>query len=197
MSKKSIALLTIFLLSSIAFIFIKFKYAPLTAPTESLSQASPTPTSEDILSLSPNPITALSGKASSADIVLEIHGNAPTLIQLEIGYDPDLLADVSIVPSDFFANPTILLNNINPRTGRISYAIKPESQQTLANRTGTIATIMFTPVSIFTKPTTLSFLPKTVIYENGEQNRLKVGYGATILINPGVAMPQASNSAGF
>jgi len=197
MSKKSIILLIIFLLTSMVFIFIKFKYSSLTAPTASLSETSPTPTSENILSLSPNPITALSGKTSSADVVLEIHGNAPTLIQLEIGYEPSLLANVSIVPSDFFVNPTILLNNINPRTGRISYAIKPSNQQALANRTGTIATVIFTPISSFAKTTTLSFLPKTVIYESGEQNRLKVGYGASIIINPGIAIPQATSSANF
>lgn len=194
MSKKSIALLIIFLLTSAVFLVMKVKYNETATPDLGM-QSSPTPTSEDILSLSPNPISALSGKLSAADIVIEVHGNAPTLIQLEIGYDPTLLTNVSIEPGDFFANPTVLLNTINSHTGRISYAIKPSGEHSWANRTGTIATITFTPLSSFAKTTTLSFLPKTVIYEHGEQNKLKVGYGASVIISPGVVIPQASTSA--
>lgn len=170
-------------------------YSPdITSQYFPLFKATPTPLSESIISLSPNPLTVFPGKTATTDVMLEVSGDTPSLVQFELAYDPSSITDIEIIPGDFFTNPTVLLNIVNPRTGRISYALEKNIEQTVFNQSGTIAKINFTPLST-KKVTTLTFLPKTTIRANGEKNTLKVGYGTRILINPLITVPQSTASA--
>lgn len=194
MSKRFIFTVVLFIIIGLAFIIIKTTYTQNSNLHNFASEATPTPISESTISLSPNPITTMSGKPAEADIVLEITGKAPTLVQFEISYNPNVITNVEIVPGDLFVNPTVVLNMVNPRIGRISYAIQPSKDQNLDNRSGKVALIKFIPLSGIQHTTTLSFLPKTVIREQGEKNTLKVGYGTSVIINPLTTYPQSTTS---
>jgi hypothetical protein len=117
----------------------------------------------------------------SVIIAIQLH-NAnphPTLAQLEIAYDPTILTVISIEPGAFFNDPTVALQNIDPVTGRISYALHCPFGQTVQatdcvnDASSTIAVITFRVNSYAIKNvTTLSFLPKTVIRTHNGQDIL-------------------------
>jgi len=89
---------------------------------------------------------------------------APTLIQLELAYDPMVLTNVAIQPGNFFPNYNVTLNSVNPRTGRISFAIESASGKVPQNKTDSIAILTFIPINeVWKRQTTLSFLPKTMM----------------------------------
>lgn len=184
MSKKFLFLLTIFIVVSITFVVIKLTYPQNTSSQYfSLFNATPTPVSESTLSLAPNPLQVFAGQAATADVMLEVSGQPPSIVQFEIAYDPSTITNVEVVPGDFFTNPTVLLNIVNLRTGRISYALEPNPEQTVFNQLGAVAKINFIPLAN-RKSTSLTFLPKTTIRATGEQNTLKVGYGTSVIISP-------------
>ena len=163
MSKKTLALFTIFIVTVSIFSSINLFVGKSSSsfPT-TLPLPSPTIIPTYTLSLSPNTMTTIPGKSTSLLVLFDATGTPPTLIQLEIGYEPGLLTNVSIQPGDFFPNYNLLLNTINPRTGRISYAIESASGKA-EKKAGTIAIITFTPLVTWQKEAALIFLPKTTI----------------------------------
>jgi Cohesin domain len=191
MSKSTIILLLI--LFSVISIFFVYKNSYLkksTVHTNPLLQATPTPESESTLTLIPGSLTIINGKRSAVDVVLDQKGYPPTLIQLEIVYDPNVLTNFQIVPGNFFTNPTVLLNTNDEKTGRISYAVKPSDQEVSNKNKGIAATIFFTPkAGVSQTETSLYFLPKSAVKIQDKINTLKSMYGTRILIGTGTVPP--------
>lgn len=135
----------------------------------SLFRPNPSPTTLPLLSLSFYPLspTITPSQTTNVPIVIDWPQSlaSPQLIQLEIGYAPAALLDVVVTPGNFFINPTILLNTVNTKRGRISYAITGSSDtSTSQSFNNQIAIISFTPNPAFSgKATTITFLGKTMI----------------------------------
>ncbi len=126
----------------------------------------------------------------SFPINIETKKNKVTAVQLELQYDPLVLADVSVVPGAFFKNPNVLLNQIDAKTGRISYAFGVGLTDAGIAGKGTAAIISFEVKPGIEQKTGILFLPKTkVTAENISQSVLKATNNAlfTVGIIPSVA----------
>jgi hypothetical protein len=147
------------------------------------------------LSLGPLNTQAVPGKTQTISITLTSSANAkdtPRLVQLEIGYDPMILTNVSLKPGSYFSNPTVLLSNIDTHTGRISYAIEENTTNSTIQPSGTVAFLEFTPLAGFTQ-TTIALLPKTMVRAKTETNILTTKTGTTLQFTNG--LDQATTSA--
>lgn len=131
-------------------------------PTPNLAQ---TVLRFDNLSMSTN--SASQKPTYSLPIIIDTKKNMATAVQLELQYDPKILANVAIEPGKFFANPVTLLNNIDVATGRISYAIGINPQETGKKGEGTVAVLTFQTKSQEPTATTISFLSKTLVTAEG------------------------------
>jgi hypothetical protein len=191
MSKTTILLL-LFLFSTIG-ILLYIVYAP--ANTSFISSVS-TPIrniiapSNTSLSFSTNAQVIKPGQTVTFAVLIHNSSPHPGLVQLEISYDPNELTVDSIMPGSFFTNPTVALQNIDPTTGRISYALR--CSDTNGSNTAvdcvniastTVAVITFTTNSYaFNRTTTLSFLPKTLVRTNEGRDILRNTIGMDVSI---------------
>lgn len=123
------------------------------------------------LSLSTNVQTVRVGQTVIVNILIHNTSNNPNLAQLEIAYDPTVFTVDSITPGNFFIKPAIVLENIDPVAGRISFALHCPSPQTsnaasdcVNHGSNTLATLTLSVNSYALQQTTsLSFQPKTVV----------------------------------
>lgn len=160
------------------------------------STPSPTPFQKAVLSFSPDPVLVSSG-SSSVDAVIDTGGNRVTAVQLELKYDPTALSQITITPSTFIPNATVLIKKIDTVNGRISYAVGIPPKQTPLMGTGTVATIRFV-LSDTAKQTTIDFLPKTLVTAEGlTPSVLKSTKGVAIMRSQaqGTQSPQGSDSS--
>ncbi len=139
------------------------------------------PVGQALLSLSPNPLT-LTTQTGSLDVVLDTATQKATAVQIELSYDPKVLSNVTITPGTVFAHPVVLLKEINQETGRISFAVGISPTDTEITGKAVVATITFAAVAPATKSTQISFLPKTLVTQQGVRTSiLKSSVGSTIL----------------
>lgn len=122
----------------------------------------------------------------SIPIIIQTGENNVTVVQLELSYNPSILTDVSINPSGFFENPAVLLDKIDTKNGRLSYALgdRVEGQDLRAGKKGegTLAILTFRTIaksnlkiSELTEEktasdaakTSITFLPKTFVVAEG------------------------------
>ena len=135
MSKKTIALITGLILLTVLLVglAVKTSQPSKTTPTPSEDQTAPTVAVEakTKLFMSPNPVT-LTGNTATIAVKMDSQDNDITAVQMELSYDPKALSFVSITPSDIFSQGVPLLNTVDKKNGRISYAIglSPEQAKT-------------------------------------------------------------------
>lgn len=99
----------------------------------------------------------------SIPIIIQTGKNLVTGVQLELLYDPQIIANVSIQQGRFFSNPVVLLNSIDSDNGRISYAIGISPQDSAKKGEDIVATLTFKAKPSTPSATTISFLPKTLV----------------------------------
>ncbi len=185
MPKKLLALIIVFLFVSAGFLFVTLTYSK-NSPLQnfSLKTPSPRPVPESTLIFSPNPLTVTIGATGSANIILDVQGTFPKILQLEIAYDPTILTQMKILPGDISDTQRILLNKINYNTGRISYAIDTPVKQISQKKSQIVATIHFLPINTLGKHETyINFLPKTTIKGENNVNTFTAGYGLRIILH--------------
>ncbi len=195
MSKTSVALIVLFFISLTTLLILNAKYSS-NPVLPSFPKMFPTQTviSESTLSLSPTILNVQPGKRTSLQIIIENSGQKPSLIQMELAYDPSVISNVSFIPGSFYQNPDVLLTTVNARNGRISYAIAPSKGQEDTTGSNVVTTLMFTP-RLTTRQTTISFMPKTLVQTEETKNTLKTTFGATIKLQSGFEPVPASPSA--
>lgn len=144
-------------------------------PTEVVSNA------RSILYFSPDPVTAAG--SGTIDINIDTGGNNVTGVQLELLYEPTFLSDVEITPADFFDNSTVLINKIDEKLGRVSYAlvIPPSGKAKIGQ--GTVAKLSFNTVKNAKGQTAIKFVPRSLVTAEGEiKSVLKSTTNATIIL---------------
>jgi hypothetical protein len=134
--------------------------------------------------MTPDPVT-LTGNTASVNVGLDSQDNEITAVQMEISYDPKVLSFVSVTPSSLFAQGVPLINTVDKKNGRISYAVGLSPQQVSTPHTGKIevATLEFTKVGSASGSTStqIQFLPKSLVSARGvAQSVLKSTTGTTV-----------------
>lgn len=196
MSKTSIFLISIFLITLIALLSLNTMYSsnPVLKSFPAIFPTKPVVPSENTLTLTPAELTAPAGKTSYVQVEIDSKGEPPSVIQLELAYDPNVLSSVKLTPGTYFSNPQVLLSNVNAKNGRISYAISPLPDQPTPTTSNIVATIAIVPrINSYSRQTSLYFLPKTIVKTKTSANTLKIAYGTKITLGKG-SVPVASPS---
>lgn len=136
---------------------------------------------ETIIYLSPNPLS-IASQSGSFDVLINTSSNKATAVQLEIGFDPLQILNIDIVPGDFLSQPIVLIDDIDLKNGKISYALAITPSGSPKTGTGTVAKIYFTLKNSAFGKTDLTLLPKTLVTAEGEEaSVLKNATGASIV----------------
>src|SRR5437870_2694240 len=107
MSKWLILLLVILFLFLGTFFALNYFFANnLSFQSLPFIGATPTPVAASTLSMSPNSVNAVPGTPTVINVLLQTKNISPSLVQLELAYDPAFIANIQISPGTFFANPT-------------------------------------------------------------------------------------------
>ena len=169
------------------------KPAPIvTVPKESVEQTilsfgQPVATSSSsVTSLTYSlPITIITGK------------NKVTAIQLELQYDPKVLSNVSIAPGSFFTKPEVLLEQIDVKTGRITYAFGVGLTDQGVMGQGVVATLTFEAKKGIEEETVILFVPKTLVTaEEITESVLKKTNVAKFTVGKSNSTPSAPSAGG-
>ncbi len=203
MSKKTLGLIIVLLILTIILVFVALstkQQTQTTTPPANKAAATPTPVAgHTILSMSPNPVTAMRGTPSTANILIDTKGDSVRAIQLEIAYDPKALTNVSIKPGDFFPGAqTLPVGGVNQTTGRITFAITPANLRDAKSGKGTVATLTFYPAAATTTTSTpITILDKSLVTSPGlgAQSVLKSVAGTTVVVSGTQAPVTASPAA--
>jgi hypothetical protein len=193
MSKKLIITFIIFVAAISALIYVNVPTANPVSRKLTPSPAKQISAQAASFSFFPNPLTILSGQNASVDVKLDTKINT-SLVQLEIAYDPRYVYGVSIFPANYFADPEIVLEKIDTKNGRISYALQGN---TVNRESNIVATINFSTIGTASPTETkLEFLPKTTLKTNEDVAITNV-LPAQIILKPSLVAPLASPSSFF
>ncbi len=189
MSRKTISLIVVLLILTIVLVAVAILAKPQTSQQISIDEPTPTPTplvpGRTSLTLTPDPLTVTASAPSTLDIIINTGGNNVRSVQLEIAYDPKAVTNVSLKPGTFFTNPSVLpIGGVNQNSGRITYALVPNSFTESKSGTGIVATMTFTPLLTTANPQTeITLLQKSlVVGEARGQNVLIKTSGAKIML---------------
>jgi hypothetical protein len=146
----------------------------------------PTPVAQSILTLEPAPVGTQAAKpgVQTYDVKINSGTNTVNAVQLDLAYDPSVLTNVTIIPGTFFTNPSQLVNDLDTKNGRISYALGIQPKDKGIKGAGVVAEIMFQfqPTATVSS-TTIKFLPKTLVAGQGvNPSVLKSATDATIVV---------------
>ena len=183
MSKKTIGLIIGLLVTTglLLFVALSAKQPTQSRQTTIGNQPTPTPVEQSTLTLSPNPASLTTATTGTVDVMIETGANEVKAVQLELSYDPKALINVTITPGEFFPTPIVLLNEIDRKTGLVTYAIGLRPSQVPVTGIGKVATIRFTKAVGATGTTEIEVLPKSLVTAKGVYSTvLKSATGATI-----------------
>lgn len=202
MSKRTLFLIfALFLITSV--LLVMALYQPQAPKTAQIVTAPKEPIAQTMLSFG-NPSIATSSSVSvlnySLPVNIQTFKNKVTTVQLELQYDPEILTDVAVVPGAFFPNPNVLLNQIDIKTGRITYAFGVGLNDQGVVGKGIVANLTFSVKTKTPEKTAIIFLPKTLVTAEGiNQTVLKSSGNAlfTVGITPSItpSVPQISKPA--
>ena len=173
MPRKTLALISGLVLVTVILFVVALRASQQTAPTTQqqtpvAQKAEPTTPAHTVLAVGPNPLTVAPGTQGSAQVNIDASDNDVTAIQLEIGYDPNVLSNVKVIPGTLIQNPAVLIDKNDPATGRYTYAFGITPNGTPIKGQGVAATITFTvkPGTIV-KQTQLGLLPTSLVTARG------------------------------
>lgn len=190
MPRKTLALIFGLVLVTLVLFIVALKSnstPPVPVPPEPLpsiqSQVTPATPVHSVLTLSPNPVTVVAGKEGTVAVNIDTSDNEVTAIQLEIAYDPNLIANVKVTPGAIFENPVLLINKNNVKEGRYTYAYGIMPNRPTIQGVGTVANITFTALNKPGERLQLALLPTSLVTARGiSESVLKSASGTLIEI---------------
>lgn len=188
--KRTVILIIILIIvaSGLLFYALSINFKPQMPKSQLTPSVSPslTPVADTSLFITPEYVT-LSSNSASFEINVDTGSNEITGVQLEIAYDPKIIKNMEIQPGDIFRTPTILLNQNDEKTGRISYALVLSPSQQPVTGTGIVATLILNtyPESDTVVQTNITILPKSLVSAIGvDGSVLRDIKNATINFSP-------------
>ena len=178
MTKRTVFLifLLVALVAILSFIAVLQSVEQTRRAQETSNQTAVTPTIDPSLvpdtTLTASPAAALvkMGAAQTIDILIDTGNNNLLTTQLGVGFDPEFFEVQNVTPGPFFQNPTVLLNNVDVKTGRISYALGTLTPQKGQGVLTTITMLAKKPTGSTGKTSDLTLLPKTQVLGSSNQN---------------------------
>ncbi|MBI3070341.1 MAG: hypothetical protein HYY87_03500 [Candidatus Levybacteria bacterium] len=144
MSKRTLTLIIILVI--VTGVLIALAVTPQKTPAPVVVAPPPaggsTPAAQTLLSFSPNPLL-ISSASASVDVAVDTGNNALTAVQLELSYDPTVITSIKLKPASFFPNPVVLLENIDAKNGKISYALGIAPIDNPQKGQGAVVTVSF------------------------------------------------------
>lgn len=186
MPKKTTILIMVLIILTAGLIYIAVRTEQQTPPEiteetlteEELTDLIPTINPQTQISFNPAILNTIDNPQSeyTVDVVVNTNGQAISGIQLELSYDPAILSNVTVTPSEnnlFGTNSAVLINSVDQELGRISYAIALgglNDDEVTGN--GNIASITFNANTALVQSTQISILPKTTVRSLRSTNSL-------------------------
>jgi len=176
MSKRTLFLIFALFLITFVLLIMAF-YQPQAAPKVTRIIPTPVSVAQTVLSFG-NPTIATTSSITTLNYSLPVNidtaTNRVTSVQLELQYDPAVLTNVKVSVSPLITKPDILLNQIDPVTGRITYAFGVGLTGKSITGKQTVAYITFSAKAKTLEKTAIIFLPKSLVAaENVSQSVLK------------------------
>lgn len=189
MPRKTLALISGLVIVTIILFIIALRagqqQAPIAQKTTMAKPAAPMVPAHTVLAVNPNPLILSPGQQGSVNITMNTSDNDVTAVQLELGYDPNIISNVKVTPGPLFTNPGLTYGKDNPTAGRYTYmlGIAPSGQP--VKGTGVVATVTFTVnYSAIGKNTQIGLLPTSLVTARGvAQSVLKTATGAVLTIS--------------
>lgn len=181
MSKRTLALIIVLLF--ITGILIAVALYPQKQSTQTIYNSKPTPTplAQSVLSITPNPLV-ISSQSAVAQVAIDSGNNKVTAVQLEISFDPKKITKITLNPGDALENAVVLLNNVDMKEGRISYAIGISPTGVAKVAKGIVATMALQTILAPNEQTIINFLPKSLVAAEGVASSvLKSSVGTIIM----------------
>lgn len=186
MPKKTTILIAVLLLFTAGLVYIAVQTEKQVPPEiteetlteEELTDLIPTISPQTQISFNPAVLNTFDVPSNqySVDVNVNTNNQAISGIQLELSYDPAILTNVEIVPSEnnlFGENPAVLINSVDSDLGRISYAIALGGlTQEEVSGNGSIATVTFNANASLAESTQITILPKTTVRSLRSTNSL-------------------------
>jgi hypothetical protein len=203
MPKKTLALILGLVIVTIVLFIIALRageqsQAPSSSQQLTVQKPTPVVPVHTVLQLGPNPLMVGSAQQGAVSVNINTSDNDVTAVQLELGYDPNIISNVKVTPGPLFTNPVILIDKNNPTTGRYTYAfgITPNAQP--VKGTGVVATITFTTnASAVGKKTQIGLLPTSLVTARGvAQSVLKSSTGTVLIVSSTGAVAPAKYNTG-
>lgn len=160
MSKRTLILIAILLAITAGLLVLAFsplRKPQVEKPSEKIAEL---PYAQTVLTVS-KPI--LSGDTYTANVLINTGTNNIDAVQLEMTFDPTQITDVEVSPGTFLVNPIVLIDEVNPETGSVSYAISSAPGQESKGGTGIVAVITFQQLGAEGTETAINFEPKTLV----------------------------------
>jgi hypothetical protein len=181
MSKRTLILIVLLVIVSGALLYTAAYQGQKQTEQMATPMITPVINAHTVLSLSPSTTAA-----NSVDIAIDSMGDNVTAVQAELVYDPTKITNVKVVQGTFFTTPIVLFNQIDQKTGRVSYAIGIQPLDQPKKGAGTVATVSYTLIPGVKGPVTLTFLPKTKVTAEGvAQSVLKTANSITLNLPTG------------
>jgi len=158
----------------------------LTSTKQNAKDASPTSTvpAHSVLSIDPNPVSITPGQKGSVTVNIDPSDNQVTAVQLEIGYDPNFITNVKVVPGILFTNPVVLIDKNTVKEGRYTYAFGIMPNHAAIAVKGHAATITFNVIgNKVGESSQLALLPSSLVTARGiSESVLKSATGTIVRI---------------
>lgn len=189
MPRKTLALISGLVLVTVVLFVIALQASqkPKQAQTAPTAAATPKPAipAHSVLTTNPNPVIVGPGRVGEVAVNLDTSDNDVTAVQLEIGYDPNVISNVKVTPGAMFVSPVVLLNKNNPTTGRYTYAIGVPPNGAVLKGQGVVANVSFvTNATALGKSTQLGILPTSLITARGfDKSVMKSATGTVVTVN--------------
>lgn len=186
MPKKTTILIVVLLLFTAGLVYIAVQTEKQVPPEiieetlteDELQDLIPTINPQTQISFNPSVLNTTEDPSNeyNADVNVNTNGQAISGIQLELSYDPAILTNVEVTPSQnnlFGQNPAVLINSVDQDLGRISFAIALGGlSEEEVSGAGNIANISFSANSNLSANTQISILPKTTVRSLRSTNSL-------------------------
>lgn len=127
-----------------------------------------------VLNFSPANLDLAYGQTGSVSLRVIYQGDKPDFAQIELGYDPEIITDISVTPGNFFESPSVVLDSIDDYSGRASFAIKSLDKQAQSDYDDVLVNISFRITGRNADSAIIYFLPKTKMSADKKDIELEI-----------------------